>query len=365
MNQKIFAIYWTIIQKLEKYRLNIIQLDQDTWFEHGEFEIQSPKTNINGLETLPIDLKNLRMISNKRLEKIDTKLFTNFINLQYIDLNSCEIKSIDPNAFDTLLNLNYLNLSCETLKNLPEFLFKNLKNLKELNLFNCKSLKLKQNHFKGLENLEILNYGGQLLANIDLFEGLKELRLKSMKFNEFSINGLKTLNTLSLTDIQLNAKTSQDLFKDLKNLKDFRFYKSSQLKSEKKSIINLLQNLSSTIEIFHAYNNTFELLKSISIPFIRQVKQLKINFKSKIQSIDDYCIFSHQICPNLESVILVNEFEMEHEISEIFSSSNQFCLERPFQPRPHVKPIALISFSTVLGQMALGLPCFFSLEEFI
>ena len=39
------------------------------------------------------------------------------------------------------------------------------------------------------------------------------------------------------------------------------------------------------------------------------------------------------------------------------SSSNQFCPEVPFQPRPMWEPLPNL-FSTVLRQVAFGLPCF-------
>ena len=226
---------------------------------------------------------------------------------------------VQLNSLDRLTSLTAFTLtrkSCGFLENLPEFLFRNSKNLTELNLMDCITLRLNKNHFYGLDNLKILNYGGEFIEEIDNIPGLKKLVLNGIKFNEFSLKGFDNLESLFLINVKFTKKTSKDLFKNLKNLKEFHFCNTLLNFTFQELIIKeLLPNVNVLNSQLECKHDLIEKIYSEKIPFFENLTSLEILFEKSYNSLNNFFLFKEDLFPSLASISLNIEETSNREIS--------------------------------------------------
>ena len=259
-----------------------------------------------------------------------------------LDLEMPHVSAIEENSFDMLTQL--LSLKLMGVRRLPKFLFLNLKKLKELFITKCKKLKLYKNHFEGLGNLESFRYGGQFGEEIDNLINLKKLSLNYFVFDDFfTFKGFEKLESLQITNFYLLSYTHKDLFKNLKNLKYFRFHKNSktvqrfprapsECPKQTTEVLILIQeifkSISSKIETFDCKSDVFEALNSCSTPFIYGLKSLEIQFVNEVDFMD-YFLFKDNMFPNLKKLTI--------------SSKNNCVDEIPINPLRKIKKLKTLS----------------------
>ena len=166
----------------------------------------------------------------------------------------------------------------------------------------------------GLENLEVFNCSGTYYENvvkfseeIDNLPNLKNLYLRQVEFDEnFSLKGFENLEFLSLDDITFTEKTSKDLFKNLKNLKEFHFSKGriySDFKDDLDLIKKLFQNLNAENATMNCQNEIIENIYSEPIPFLKNLKSLSVFFNKELENINEFFLLKAKSFPRLEELL--------------------------------------------------------------
>nr|XP_023028507.1 leucine-rich repeat-containing protein 15-like [Leptinotarsa decemlineata] len=145
------------------------------------------KMDGNSLNQVNIDIHpNLTFVSLSRnnIDYINSSLFKNCKNVQYLNLSFNKIFDIQVDAFDRLIKLKVLDLKSNKLSVLKHGIFKNLSNLEHLDL--------SSNYFKTIP------YG--------TLDSLKKLIFLSLSYNEFSILDIYMFHSLrNLEELHLNA----------------------------------------------------------------------------------------------------------------------------------------------------------------
>ena len=251
--------------------------------------------------------------------KNDSKCFTKFKNVEHLKLHFGEIKSIDKDLFNSFENLTNLELELRSLKNLPEFSFTSLTKLKELSLA-LDETKLNKNHFKGLQNLEALRLTGiELDEDLDCFSNLKDLKLKRVKLNKFTLHGLETLEIFNLDCFKFTLekpylKFQRSFFQNLKNLKSLdimiREWPVNSVPEDCDFLLKeILRRIPTNIETL---NTNVKFLKHLDpysnpAPFIQGLKHLKIIVDDqKEENVELLKFFKEISFKNLESLELTS-----------------------------------------------------------
>ena len=147
------------------------------------------------------------------LSGIGKDSFSEFTDLQELDLRSNLLTEICPGTFGGLKNLLELDLSNNLLKQIQRETFSGLANLNSLALWDNSLTEIHQETFEELENLTDLVLSGNVLMNIQpgAFRGLANLRKLYLNRNMLkriqpgTFLELKNLNLLYLNNNLLNV----------------------------------------------------------------------------------------------------------------------------------------------------------------
>ena len=138
----------------------------------------------NFLSFLGNNYKSIDYIKISYLEKVEfiENAFSNFINLKFLRLSSCNINHLDHIIFDGLISLEVLNLESNKISSLDQNVFSDLINLKSLNLSKNNIKDIDSNCFRAFnQKLEYLNLSGN----------------SNLQFNEKDIDEFKKLHNLN------------------------------------------------------------------------------------------------------------------------------------------------------------------------
>ena len=309
---------------LEKLRSNVIHLEKDKWLENGEIDSYNRNINFSSLEPFADKLKILTIFDsnfNLKLSKNDARILRKFVNLDRMKLYFSQIISLDSNLLQSFVNLSYLFVECNYLVHLPDFLFTSLINLKELELILNQRIALNKNHFNGLENLNSLKLCGLVLNDdLETLANLKELEIRHVQLNKFSLNELDKLEKLKLIYFKFTMqklKFQGNFFQNLRNLKYLEICYLEQplgqyIEDHKVLFKQMLFNIPANVESLNTNSSFFDYLNSIEIPFIYKLKSLEVRFDKKgifedkiKQSMDSFSLFRESSCfKNLEKLSL-------------------------------------------------------------
>ena len=265
---------------------NSIHLEKGKWPKHGK------------IESFTRYKFNRREIKTNYFSTIEP-LAENIKTLKSFEIYS--VNTLKPSDHENIIkfkNLEQLQLCLPYIDEFPEFLFKSLPKLKDLSLLLKGGTELNGNHFEGLVNLQRIylsidkNGSGRLVLNncFDSLAELKELKLNGVFLNQSSVSGFENVQILKLGDFTFK-KTETNLFQNMKNLKF--------LELSKVSCIEMLSSVPTTVETLKTYCHLIEPIdwKSRSIPFIRELKSLDIEFNRRV-------VFDFDLSKNLESLII-------------------------------------------------------------
>jgi hypothetical protein len=211
-------------------------------------------------------LTDLKILSLFNFEKIRSRDFENFKDLERIKLQSCNVKEIK--CLSGFSQLNTLELNHNEIKEIEGL--GDLDKLEKLSLFKNQIEKIK--NLDELRNLKELNLGDnkiRVLEGINNLTNLKTLRLDSNKISE--ITELSPLNNLKY----LNLRGNQ--IEDISNLKQLKNLEKLDLSHNKILDINVLNNLNQLKYVKLRYN---EIPDSEIDKFLKK-KEKKISLKIK------------------------------------------------------------------------------------
>jgi hypothetical protein len=117
--------------------------------------------------------------------QIDFNVFNGLELVEYVCLASNSLNSLRPNIFESLINVEQLNLSSCNLTRLDVGVFNGLVNLKELFLFHNKFSSINADAFSGLTNVELIELTScknLSYVNGEAFRGLNKLVKINMGF---------------------------------------------------------------------------------------------------------------------------------------------------------------------------------------
>ena len=176
-------------------------------------------------------LKNLLKLdlNNNLLKQIQQEIFSGLANLNSLNLENNALRKIQPGTFEEFVNLDnllYLYLGGNMLEQIQRETFSGLANLNSLALWDNSLREIHPRTFEELANLTDLFLSGNILINIQpgTFKGLANLRnlylnrnmLKRIQPGTFS--ELKTLNRLEIRSNLLTV-INPGAFEGLKVLK--------------------------------------------------------------------------------------------------------------------------------------------------
>ena len=235
------SLFWKLNQGIdghfESYSnkcSNSIHLEKGKWPRHGQIECftrrkfndrEIKKNYFSTIDPVADHIKILRSYEIYSVNTVNTltpryhEHIKKFKNLVHLELCLLYITSIEINLFNCFQNLSYLKLECGLVQKFPEFLFKEMKNLKTLSLVLKAVASLNPNHLNGLENLQRIklsagNRKGYLekMAVNDCFSSLaelKELELRKVILNQFSLSSLTKLDKLKLRSFRFKRPFSK------------------------------------------------------------------------------------------------------------------------------------------------------------
>ncbi|XP_067123576.1 toll-like receptor Tollo [Centruroides vittatus] len=193
--------------------------------------------SLNRIRDLPGDvlegLSNLRIFHiyiNHGLSQIPSGFFKKLHNLTEINAHYCSIYSLEEDVFSDLINLKYVDLDLNNIERLPPNL---LRNNKVLTQFLCsfnKITTLPTGIFHGLSELRELNLRSNRLENLpeNVFLNLSSLQTLKLSENRLTLlheNTLLPLTRLTHLDLSNNnlteiiGKRPFGSFKHLRNLR--------------------------------------------------------------------------------------------------------------------------------------------------
>ncbi|XP_067120440.1 carboxypeptidase N subunit 2-like [Centruroides vittatus] len=164
-----------------------------------------PGDTLKGL----FNLRTFSIIKNRQLSEIPSGFFKKLHNLTEFSAWDCSIYSLEDDVFSDLINLNYVDLNSNKIKHLPPNL---LRNNKLLTKFSCSFNRistLPTGIFHGLSELRWLTLRGNRLENLP--EDVRQ-NLSSLKTFILSSNSLTLLHEnvflplINLTDLDLSDK---------------------------------------------------------------------------------------------------------------------------------------------------------------
>ncbi|XP_067130980.1 insulin-like growth factor-binding protein complex acid labile subunit [Centruroides vittatus] len=192
---------------------------------------------LNRIKDLPSDmlkgLSNLRIFSiygNRRLSKIPSELFKKLHNLTKFDARGCSFSSLEEDVFSDLINLKFLDLDSNRIGHLSPNLLRNNKLLTRFTCWRNEILTLPTGIFRGLSELQLLNLKGNRLGNLpeDVFQNLSSLQILDLSQNRLTfltfLQGniflpLTNLTYLSLSENKLTKLTGKRPFGSSKHLR--------------------------------------------------------------------------------------------------------------------------------------------------
>ena len=184
-------------------------LDNLEWLKLESNELRElPDGVFDGLDNL-----ERLVLNHNNLGALTVGVFDGLANLRELSLNGNNLGALTVGVFDGLDNLERLGLGGNSLTELTVGVFDGLANLRELSLNGNNLGALTVGVFDGLDNLERLGLGGNSLTElpVDVFDGLANLRELSLNGNNLTtlsvgvFDGLANLERLSLTDNNLGA----------------------------------------------------------------------------------------------------------------------------------------------------------------
>ncbi|XP_069696525.1 uncharacterized protein [Periplaneta americana] len=129
-------------------------------------------------------------LGHNNLNELGKEAFVsrNIFQIEYLNLNYCNISYIDTDAFKGLTSLRRLTLQHNLLRELNVGTFKDLTHMKSLQLENNKIQNLEIGIFEGLVSLELLDLEHNLLNSLrsDVFIGLNNLNMLWLAHNRLS-----------------------------------------------------------------------------------------------------------------------------------------------------------------------------------
>ncbi|XP_069696526.1 uncharacterized protein [Periplaneta americana] len=129
-------------------------------------------------------------IGHNNLNELGKEAFVsrNIFQIEYLNLNYCNISYIDTDAFKGLSSLRRLTLQHNLLRELKVGTFKDMTHMKGLQLENNKIENLEIGIFEGLVSLELLDLERNLLNSLksDVFIGLNNLSILWLSHNSLS-----------------------------------------------------------------------------------------------------------------------------------------------------------------------------------
>ena len=146
-------------------------------------------------------LQKLKIYNSNNLQIVDNDLFSNFIELQELDLSYNCIEFIDKYLFSNLINLKKLDLVGNQIKSIEENSFSNLHNLEYLDLSHNRLRSLSAKSFAGLDNLKELNLCCNKLVkfDVDIFDNIG-------KFVKIYLNGNPIINKDEILNRSAHSK---------------------------------------------------------------------------------------------------------------------------------------------------------------
>ncbi|XP_023229969.1 uncharacterized protein LOC111630150, partial [Centruroides sculpturatus] len=173
----------------------------------------------NNIKDLPNDmlkgLFNLRTFyihGNGRLSEIPLGFFKKLHNLTHFSAYRCSLSSLEEDVFSDLINLKYVDLAYNHIEHLPPNLLRNSKQLTEFYCWNNKISTLPTGIFHGLSELRELDLGINRLENLpeDVFQNLSSLQRLDLSVNRLTFlheNIFLPLTNLTLLDLSINNLT--------------------------------------------------------------------------------------------------------------------------------------------------------------
>lgn len=178
-------------------------------------------------------LQNLQWISlrNNKLKYINTGMFNNFANLNYLDLsnnhinsihnivtneqynymqntvsnlreillnnNSLKTENLSGGCFNNLTNVVFLDLSYNLLTFLKNSTFDGMISIRKLNISNCKINHLEYNVFENVSKLEIIDLSHNSITNLQInSDNLKSLSILILSHNFITSIAVSTIEPL-------------------------------------------------------------------------------------------------------------------------------------------------------------------------
>ncbi|XP_067130997.1 carboxypeptidase N subunit 2-like [Centruroides vittatus] len=190
-----------------------------------------PGDTLKGL----FNLRTFSIIKNRQLSEIPSGFFKKLHNLTEFSAWDCSIYSLEDDVFSDLINLNYVDLNSNKIKHLPPNL---LRNNKLLTKFSCSFNRistLPTGIFHGLSELRWLTLRGNRLENLpeDVFQNLSSLKTLILSSNSLTLLHenvflpLINLTDLDLSENNLTKLTGKCPFGSSKHLNYLNLYKTN------------------------------------------------------------------------------------------------------------------------------------------
>lgn len=209
-----------------------------SYIDVGAFEelIELTEVNLsdNGLILIHPDtfqnnsqLRNLVLSGNPlqltQLLKSEEEYFLKSSSLIELVLSRCQLSDIGKKLLAQVPNLQFINLNSNNIKVIDDYIFENVPLLDEVDLSNNMLMSLNDEIFEDIEELTTLNLRHNLIESIDDLDmpGLKELdvsnnKIKLLRKNTFE--GIPDLSTLNISSNEISW-VSEETFKDLIELR--------------------------------------------------------------------------------------------------------------------------------------------------
>lgn len=114
------------------------------------------------------NLDSLDLHKNRIQQTLDSRLFQDLINLQYIHLSYNLITDIPADIFKNCAKLEFISFGSNRIHSLKSTMFKHLKFLKRLDVYDNEILHVERNFFDELHSLTELQFRNNICANFDL-----------------------------------------------------------------------------------------------------------------------------------------------------------------------------------------------------
>ena len=173
---------------------------------------------------------------------------------------------------------------------------------------------LDKNHLRILEKLETLKIMPRsssrpyniFTKKIENLPNLKNLILNRVVLDELTFKGFCNLESLSLTNVIFSEKASKDLFKDLKNLKEFHL---SSLNYKDKPKDHIIKDILSNIQVenitLKCSINSFKNIFSDPVSFFDKIKSVNIVFDYDYPEMNNFFLrLNEDFLPKLEISLL-------------------------------------------------------------